>query len=276
MVIDETCDTRGDIAGRKRSDVYREVTDLSVQSFEMYARWIGADHLYSDQPYFTDLGKVDRNNPLSHVCVLYDVLRIIYDPLFDEYDKVLFVDTDIIVNTKKSIFDVSDADVAGVYESNIITGKGGGYNSWDYATDKLQMITRKHDKFDVPVIPALPPLHPSKVSIMNTGVMVWQRDARLEAREKFLDWREWCAEGVDNGDHPWVNNDQVFLSGQMHQYLDVECIDQTWNDSPPHYETEEEGLKSNFLHYTGGDYKMIMLEQAERGYFPIFNGSLGK
>ena len=181
------------------------------------------------------------------------------DPIFDEYDNLLFADTDIVVNTDENIFDLmeSGADVYGVLESDFVTASGGGYNSWDGPGDTYDNFCRKFSLHDCPIVPVMPPNRPSKITIMNTGVVLWTKEARLRARELFLPWEEWCYTGDF---HMSIMNDQPYISAQLMKHdFDIETIDQTWNDSP-HYATEEEFFqKARFCHYTGGEWKVDMV-----------------
>ena len=137
MVLNPNVDERGEIEGRQRSQVYREVADLSRRSFLEYADIIDAEYFYSDEQVYT--AGHDHANAL-----LFECLRVIYDPMFDQYDKVLFADTDIVVNTEENIFDLcEDGDVFGVLESDIVTSNGGGYNSWDYKEKTYQDFVAK-------------------------------------------------------------------------------------------------------------------------------------
>jgi hypothetical protein len=103
----------------------------------------------------------------------------------------------------------------------------------------------------------MPPNRPSKITIMNTGVVLWTKEARLRARELFLPWEEWCYTGDF---HMSIMNDQPYISAQLMKHdFDIETIDQTWNDSP-HYASEEEFFqKARFCHYTGGEWKVDMV-----------------
>lgn len=264
MVLNPNVDERGEIEGRQRSQVYREVADLSRRSFLEYADIIDAEYFYSDEQVYT--AGHDHANAL-----LFECLRVIYDPMFDQYDKVLFADTDIVVNTEENIFDLcEDGDVFGVLESDIVTSNGGGYNSWDYKEKTYQDFVAKFSMHDIPIVPSLPPSRPSKLTIMNTGIVVWTREARLRAREVFMDWTEWFYAKPEF--HMSVMNDQPYISGQLikHDFdLNTDALDQTWNDSP-HYSSEEEFFeKAKMCHYTGGGWKIDMLRHAEEGKFKI-------
>ena len=254
MIVSDAVDARGGIKGwdGSRSSLYKEVADISRTSFEEYAKKIGAEHVYSDERVATK----------GHGCstsLLHECARVWLDPMFDQYDNLLFVDTDIVVNTQENIFDVmeSGAEVYGVLESDFITADGGGYNSWDSKESNYRDFCRKFELHDCPIYPVMPPNRPSKLTIMNTGVVLWSKEARLRAREEFMNWEDWCYTGDF---HMSIMNDQPYISAQLMKHdFDVETIDTTWNDSP-HYATEQEFFdNAKFCHYTGGEWKVDMV-----------------
>ena len=248
------------VEGRTRSELYLKCARESSLSFQDYADLIDADYYYSEEQVFT---KGDD----SPMALMFECLRVIYDPMFDQYDKVLFADTDIMVNTKENIFDVcEDGEVFGVLESDIVTSNGGGYNAWDYSDRTKSDYYTKFSMHDIPVVPTMPPNQPSSVTIVNTGFLVWSREARLGAREVFMDWKEWVY--AEPTFHMSVMNDQPFISGQLMKHdFDLITIDQTWNDSP-HYVNEEEFFETaKMCHYTGGAWKIDMLRHIEENRF---------
>lgn len=254
MITSKEVDKRGGIKGwdGSRSSLYEEVAKISRESFEKYAERIDATHVYSNRRVATE----------GHGCstsLLHECARVWLDPIFDQYDNLLFADTDIVVNTDENIFDLmeSGADVYGVLESDFVTASGGGYNSWDGPGDTYDNFCRKFSLHDCPIVPVMPPNRPSKITIMNTGVVLWTKEARLRARELFLPWEEWCYTGDF---HMSIMNDQPYISAQLMKHdFDIETIDQTWNDSP-HYASEEEFFqKARFCHYTGGEWKVDMV-----------------
>lgn len=243
-----------------RSELYRITGDMSAKSFRIYADKIGCKHHYSTNQVFTK-GKT------GSTVLLFECLRMIYDPIYDDFDKIAFIDSDIICNTEENIFDVSDAEVYGVLESEIKTGIGGGYNSWDYSSKKRKMLEEKYKRCGIPCVPTKPPYRESCVTTFNTGVLVWTKEARLKARNCFDDWYAYMKDGDKHKTPFWLNNDQPFISGQLMKHgFDWEGIVQTWNDTPTHY-TDDRGYDSNFLHYTGGGNKATMLEDYKNGKF---------
>lgn len=243
-----------------RTELYERTADLSAQSFRTYADKIGAAHHYSTH-------RVETKGKHGSTSLLFEVMRLVYDKIYDEYDKLLFVDSDIICNTEENIFDLLDTDVYGVFESDIETSKGRGYATWDAQSDSYKQISDKFQRRGIPIVANKWGKHYSKITCFNTGVMVWSRDARLKARAVFDDWYNYMIDGDMHKEAFWLNNDQLYISGQLtkHKFA-IEGIDQTWNDTPTHWD-DDRGYDMNFLHYTGGGNKVIMLEDYEKNKF---------
>lgn len=64
-----------------RSELYRMTGDMSAKSFGIYADKIGCHHQYSKKQVFTK-GKT------GSTVLLFECLRIIYDPIYEKYDKI--------------------------------------------------------------------------------------------------------------------------------------------------------------------------------------------
>lgn len=245
-----------------RSELYRITGDMSARSFRDYAEKIGCEHQYSKKQVFT-------KNFNGSTVLLFECLRMIYDPIYDKYDKVAFIDSDIICNTEENIFDqCGDYEVTGVLESEIVSDSNGGYNGWDYNPIVRDQLFAKYKRTGIPIVATKPPYRPSCVTTFNTGVLVWTKEARLKAREVFDPWYNYMMDGDEHGDHFWLNNDQPFISGQLMKHdFNWQSIDQTWNDTPTHYKDGQRGYRSNFLHYTGGGNKVRMIDDYKKGKF---------
>lgn len=266
MITDERVDRRGspkEWVNGTRGDLYRESSEISKKSFAIYAKKIGVDHHFSTRQVYT---KGSSGAPRSY---LYECLRVIYDPIYDKYDNVLFADSDIIANTEENIFDlVDDHEMYGIYESEIRTGNGGGYNSWDFKDKQFEQIKTKFDRLGLPVRGLESPFRPSRFAMLNTGVVLWTKEGRMKAREHFDDWKIFFYDGLTHRDMDWVNNDQPFISSQILKHdMKLKCIDQTWNDTPNHYLSYDDWKDQNFLHYTGGGGKVQLIEHQKEGLF---------
>lgn len=244
-----------------RSELYRVTGDLSAKSFQIYADKIGCKHQYSTKQVYTKHFE-------GSTVLLFECLRIIFDPIYDQFEKIAFIDTDIICNTEENIFDqCGQYEVTGVLESEIRTSQGGGYNTWDYNDKTKQSLITKYERNNIPIVPTKPPHRASCVTTFNTGVLVWTKTARLKARRMFDPWWSYMQDGDQHGDPFWLNNDQPWISGQIMKHgLTWQSIDQKWNDTPTHWE-DDRGYDMNFLHYTGGGNKVVMLDDYKQGKF---------
>ena len=82
----------------------------------------------------------------------------------------------------RNIFEVECVDVAGVEEQNHPAYK----NNISWSKSEIQ---RRFSAFNAPVVSAN---HNSGwPRMINSGVMLWSREARIKAREKFGDFDKW-------------------------------------------------------------------------------------
>jgi hypothetical protein len=281
-LADDVDRIRGGIHDKTRTQLLKESSEISRKSFEIYAKEIGCEYMFSDEKVFT-------HDEKHYTADMYECLRVIYDPYFDQFDNVLFADADIVANTKENIFDLvhDEAEIYGVLESDIkVEDKYGGYNSWDGDHETFNNYVSKFNFHNVPLVPVIPEAgigkYESRITILNTGVLIWTKTARLRARKLFDNWKDWVfPERLGNPNYPRVHNsienDQPFISGQLMKHgFEIGTLNQEWNDTPPHYKDPNKWIEGNgdrpcyFLHYTGGHHKYTMIEQYHKNEFPIF------
>lgn len=279
LVLHDFIDEERDpIDGVPRSEVYKQITEQSTKSFKWYADQVGADHVFTDtwwfdKPHLVELNDMD-NHRLVRAQVFFEILRVIYDEQFDKYDKVLIADIDVIANSKENIFEVSDADFYGVFETDITDFAGNfNYNPWDQKTirgaKQLQMMVDFHEKFDYPYHFVLPPNNPSRFMNMNTGLFVMSKKARLTAREKFGDWKVWVKNNLKLKNPLWFYVDQFFICAEVMKHnIEYEGISQKWNIAISNYGNDALALqRGNFLHYSGGKGRSKLFKHLEEKRF---------
>lgn len=260
LILDSNVNTRPKVNGLSRKQLYSKTGDISRRSFEKYAELVGADYQFATDRYVSK----DHDNYRAY---FFEVLRIIYDPQFEQYDDILFTDCDVVANTNENIFDLFDGEVAAVLESDHNKNTNfKRFNSKHFLNKDFCCIADKYKAFDAPIVPTLPPNVPHKLININTGVMVWSKEARLKARKTFDSWVEWLFHSPT--EPLWLKLDQYFISAMLVKYdFDMQFLDTTWNDSP--FTPEYPIFDSNFIHYTGGDWKLLMLEHHEQNKFKI-------
>ena len=156
-----------------------------VVAMEKYAGAIGAEYIFEFNPRWqTDLGKYSPH---------YGAFKPLFDDRFDDYDYILFVDTDVIPtdNCKENIFeqfyDVPDVEV-GICEEWMQPEirrrvSVGGINS---ANDNI-WANSVNAVWSVQV----PRTDNNLVRIFNSGVVVYSKAGRLKAQQSFVPFNQY-------------------------------------------------------------------------------------
>lgn len=227
----------GKESGHYSEDGIPEWAQYSNAYFKRYAEKHDADYFF-----FQDRFVNSRSN-------FFEVLRLYKDEIFDLYDKVLYVDADIMPkNLEANIFELDVKDVA-------------GWPEWRHPEHVLPVnwsatgpLVNRFQQFGAPVIK--PESVQGSIRMINSGVMLWSREARLKAREKFFDHEEWFNYRNAWLDKKWVNIgghsthclDQPFLNANFNRFnFDVMELSNVWNRFP----TKSEDYPCNFAHYVG-------------------------
>ena len=253
------------------NEIYKELEKISSTSFKKYAEDIGASYKLENK----------RNLTKGHGCknsLYFESLSPIFDEAYDVYDKILIADIDVVCNTTDNIFEVSDAEVYGVNEADAVSNKEWGVEDyrcvgeWDYNEEVYQKYVDKFEKHGYPyqrsAIGELGARYASKLLSLQAGVIVWTREARIEARKRFDDWQEFCYPAPKDS-NDLTCSDQPYITGNLlKNNFDIECIDFRWNDNPENYiNPKKEMHLIKFAHYGGKKCKKQMIEHANRGWF---------
>jgi len=212
-----------------------EWVGISQQKFKKYAEVTGADYFFFEKYEFCN----------NHY---FEKLKMIYLDTFKYYDRVLYVDTDVIVeNFIENIFDIEIEDAALVPEHRAngmkvepLFMKPEYVNTWE-------LITKV---YNIPFIQ--PQTVKAEYLMFNSGVMLWSREGLNKAKEKFLPCTEW----IKNVDH--FSLDQPYFNGQIIKHLNYKELPLKWNCFPRM--RFNEGFipeEINFVHYTGGKKQYI-------------------
>lgn len=215
------------------------IPDWAVYSsnyFKKYAETHNADYYF-----FTDRFVNATSN-------FFEVLRLYKDTIFDQYDKVLYVDVDVMPKKMtQNIFDVDVEDVA-------------GWPEWRHPDVSVAVnwtattpIVNRFKHFNAQV--TVPYSIPSNIRMINSGVMLWSKNARLKAREQFIDHEMWFNYKNSYLDPQWTNAghsshclDQPFLNAMFNKCnFNVVELPIEWNRFPTH----NENRSCYFAHYVG-------------------------
>lgn len=154
---------------------------LGINSAKKYADTIGADYEFSDSVYMNSSLKV------------FESFRVIFDKKFDEYDNVLLLDIDMLINTKENIFDFDVDDIAmvhelGVYNRSPVPGASFTPSWWNnyFYDEQTGVVSYAKNNLDPKFKWKKSTLYPKeKFAIYNGGLQLWSKEGRLKARSLF-------------------------------------------------------------------------------------------
>ena len=217
-----------------------EFAKISRFSFTEYADKYGHEYLFSEKRFLPE----QKSESLEYGCRYFDITRIYMDPFFDDYDYVLFADCDVIAHLRSpDIFDFKPKHIAGWSEQKHPQGNTGpGYSK---GTENFSQIESSFKDFGAPLIDSTSKHSPTR--ILNSGVLIFSKEARILAREKFDDWKLWYER-----DYPlWITLDQLYLSAMFNKYeFDVLEIDNRWNYTPSWFSRDKQ-IDSFLYHFSG-------------------------
>jgi hypothetical protein len=259
-------------------DLYADMVLASSESFRTYADWIDCDYeLDHGQPTFI------KDHYSHSSSVMFEWVKIIYDPKYDKYDKIAVFDVDVIANTTEDIFEQSDAEVYGVAESEWKNRDDDKIYlpfgcPWDLDPDVLSGYQNKYKKHNMVMKPASTGEHgctqDSGRFHFQGGMIVMTKEARHKARKLFVPWYEWF---YDEDPMPTrvssINYDDTWISANVTvNDFEYESLDQSWMNSPCQFQLKHmrhEASKIKFNHYVGSGEKRMMLTHCHQGWYPM-------
>ena len=205
---------------------------IGSRSAQFYADKNKAMYMLSNERYFT------------HLDPRLDALRIIYDPYFDQYDKILSIDLDILLKTEENIFDIDIGDIAMAHEYGIHNGRSADWMEKVMESPGYHRGVIAYGKkiFGKDWMFPKSKLYPNeKYRYMNGGVQLWSREGRLKARKHFT--------SVDDYYMHTRYTEQMYINLQLsNPIFNVTELDWTWNSiANRHWAGEPKG---KFQHFT--------------------------
>ena len=182
------------------------------KSAKQYAEQCGAEYVLDHDRYF------------KHLDPRLDALKVIYDPQYDKYDKILSVDLDMLFKTTENIFDIPIGDVAMVHEVGIHVSAGGWMKRiMESPGHERGIIAYGKKLFGADWMFPKSKLYPDeKFRYMNGGMQLWSKEGRLKARDLFT--------SVDDYYMHTRYTEQMYLNLQLsNPAFEVTELDWTWN-----------------------------------------------
>ena len=217
-----------DIGGAKMP----EWAHAGSRSAKQYANICGAEYKLSHERFF------------EHLDPRLDSLRIVYDEQFDEYDNILCLDLDMLINTKKNIFNASVGDIAMVHELGVHTKGPGGWLRGVMSPplhERGIIAYGKHIFGNNWMFPKSKLYPQEEFRYMNGGLQLWTKEGRLKARKHFT--------SVDHYTLHTRYTEQMYINLQLSQPIfNVTELETFWNRLPYQWVAgKPDGMINHFL-----------------------------
>ena len=227
---------------------FPEWAKIGRESAKNYADTIGAEYMFQDKKYMNE-----------KTLNVFESFRIIFDETFDEYDNILLLDIDMIVNTKEDIFKIKVDDIGMVHEAGVYnrppmkSGPSFDKGFWNrYFNHPISGVTSYAKKYVNPFFVWEKSKLYSKepFALYNGGLQLWSKQGRLKARETFkIEGHNHFREVTGKTETPYLNM-MLFAN-----YFGITEISNEWNRL--HFQWEKDGNMGKITHYNGVKDMMI-------------------
>lgn len=197
-----------------------------VAAMKQYADRIGAEYVFEDNPQWqTSLGKYSPH---------YGAFKPLFDKNYDEYDYILFADVDVfpVDDLQENVFEwfYNNPDIElGICEE---------WNQPDLRTKfSIAGINSRNDllwanivnqRFSIDV----PKTANGLLRVYNSGVVMYSKNGRVKAQEKFIPFKEYVSLINDNNLPSFYTCDQPYLHAMLEACdFNWTVMDYKWNSS---------------------------------------------
>jgi len=188
-----------------------------------YAHSIGAEYLFEHNPkYCSGLGKYTPH---------YGQFKVVYEPEFEKYDKVLFCDTDIfptdtVLQSKENIFEEYSGDIGICTEPHQpeLRKQNPNHHIGYNADEKWAKIIKTVYAVD------MPRTEKGLLKVYNSGVVLYNMKSVDKIRKGFVKFKRYQDLINTNGLSAFYGSDQPYLHAMMFKSnLIVDEMNQKWN-----------------------------------------------
>jgi lipopolysaccharide biosynthesis glycosyltransferase len=175
--------------------------NLGIASAKNYANDIGVQYELSTE--------ITINAPNQNL----EACRIFLDPYFDQFDKVLMLDIDTLVNTKENIFNQKIQDIGMIQDGGPGSPQGFIRNIISQLEAYGEITFKKSKTF------------PNEKRYLNGGVVLWSKDGRLKARKLWGGMPE-----IQRYRSTLKMNEQPYLNLMINKHnMDITELSNQWN-----------------------------------------------
>lgn len=202
--------------------------EYSVNDFKEYGKKYNAEYVFKNKPFISFADELKK-----HEIYYNKLIAIIQDKSLDEYDNILYADTDVVIDDfNHNIFDLiaDDTDVVLIGDDYLVPI----YYLKGHWKEMLRIFSDEY-------------LEPEY--FVNSGVMLWTKKGRLKARKEFLNFERWLSYPQYNV----KNDDEFYLNAMLTiNNFNIQYLSEEWN-------WREDNMTNRFN------------EQIERNGKPIFH-----
>lgn len=198
-----------------------------VDLMKEYADRIGVDYVFELNPSWPKNAPWSRSG-LGKYNPHYGAFKPIYDKAYDNYDYILFCDTDVVPRNKsENIFNEMLPNVEiGICEEHMQPdlrsqhSVGGGINS--------QNDLKWHNTIAQYYGNVMPKDSKGRHRVFNSGCVVYSKNGRKKAQEVFVDFREYITLMAKTGMPIFYQGDQNYLNAMLPRF-NWSIMDYKWN-----------------------------------------------
>ena len=208
-----------------------------------YAEKIGVEYQFERNPSWPENARVQRQN-LGPYNPHYGAFKPIFDPAYNNYDYILFCDTDIIpithsrLNPRKNIF----AEFMGLRHQQI-ESKQSLTDLWISEEWMQPQLRVEHNmgginnQNDIKWSHIVESAYGSKIltdergrpRVFNSGVVLYSAQGRLYAQKNFVDFKLYCNLMRSRSLPPFYQGDQNYLNAMMTAGMNWSIMPYKWN-----------------------------------------------
>ena len=196
-----------------------------VDLMEQYAKRIGVEHQFETNPSWPSDCHIQRKG-LGRYNPHYGAFKPIFDSHYDDYDYILFCDTDVVPrNTSENIFDEFGSFDIGVCEEHMQPENRQKYNIGGINS---QNDLRWHDIIKEKYGHNMPKDDQGRHRVFNSGCVLYSKEGRNKAQSVFKDFKEYTDLMARSGMPPFYQGDQNYLNAMLPAF-DWTIMDYKWN-----------------------------------------------
>lgn len=199
--------------------------EAGVQLMKEYADRIGVEHMFELNPSWPKDARIQRKN-LGRYNPHYGAFKFIFDTSFDDYDNIMFCDTDVVPvdGLTENVFDEFKQEI-GICEEWMQPALRSKHNMGGINTAN---DNRWYDVIEKAYGYELPRDEVGRPRVFNSGMVVYSKEARQLARESLKDFKEYTDLMARSGLPPFYQGDQNYLNTML-PLFNWQLMDYKWN-----------------------------------------------